>query len=271
MEENQNLEETINDEEEFQLSHMDKLVGVFSEPSATFEKISRLTIKNSDWLIPLLLFIIVAILSNAIIMTNPTIKYKIIEKQTAAMEKRFDKMVEDGRMTREQADKAMDNAREMMQSNSGTALALRAVGTLISVAIIFFIIAFVFHVFVKIFFKGEGGYSSTLVAYGLSYYILIIQVILIVIVSMIFNRMFGDLSVGSFLQISKSSFGGFLLSKLDPFLIWFYGVLGLGLAKVHKSPDTTKYVILVYAMWLGFSVILYFLATSMPFLQGFIR
>ncbi len=271
MEENHTTEENLNNEEDFQLSHMDKLVGVFAEPAATFEKISKLPPKVADWLIPLLLFIVVAVLSNSIIMSNPTIKYKVIEKQTAAMEKRFDKMVEEGKMTREQADKAMDNARTMMESNSGTALALRAVGTFITVAFVFFIIAWVFHILVKIFFKGEGNYSYSLVAYGLPYYILIMQVILIVIVSMLFNKLFTDLSVGSFLQISKSTLGGFLLSKLDPFLIWFYGVLGIALSKVHKSGDSGKFLALVYATWIGFSIVMYLLASSYPFLSGFIR
>jgi len=271
MVENQKIDEDFEKEEEFELNHMDKLVGVFAEPAQTFEKIAAMPPKAIDWLIPLFLFIVVAVLSNAIIMSNPTIKYKVIEKQTVEMQKRFDKMVADGRMTREQADKAMDNARQMMESNSSAAIALRAVGTLISVAIIFFIIAWVFHIFVKLFLKGEGTYSNSLVAYGLPYYILIIQVILIVIASMVFNRIFADLSVSSFFNIDKSSLGGFLLSKVDPFLIWFYGVLAVALAKVHKSQNTQKYVILVYGMWIGFSVVMFFLARSIPFLHGFIR
>ncbi|HEX9741018.1 MAG TPA: hypothetical protein VGA29_09590, partial [Ignavibacteriaceae bacterium] len=45
-----------------ELSHTDKMTGIFTEPSATFERIAKFTVKTVDWFLPMLiLFLIVAI------------------------------------------------------------------------------------------------------------------------------------------------------------------------------------------------------------------
>ena len=38
-------------------------------------------------------------------------------------------------------------------------------------------------------------------------------------------------------------FSGFILSKVNPFSIWFYSVFGIGLAKLFNSDNVKKYVI----------------------------
>jgi hypothetical protein len=60
--------------EEFELSHKDKLVGVISKPTATFAKVAKFPAKATDWIIPMLIVIVIAILSQVLMMNNPTIK-----------------------------------------------------------------------------------------------------------------------------------------------------------------------------------------------------
>jgi hypothetical protein len=57
-------EQPTNEIEE--LSHTDKIVGVISEPSNLFSKLAILSTKATDWLLPLFLLIIVAIVSTFI-------------------------------------------------------------------------------------------------------------------------------------------------------------------------------------------------------------
>ncbi|RPI60422.1 MAG: hypothetical protein EHM44_10455, partial [Ignavibacteriales bacterium] len=68
-------EQPANEIEE--LSHTDKIVGVISEPSNLFSKLVFLNTKATDWLLPLLLLIIVAIASTFIYMSNPEIKMEM--------------------------------------------------------------------------------------------------------------------------------------------------------------------------------------------------
>src|SRR5574338_1018652 len=97
-----------------ELSHTDKIVGVISEPSNLFSKLSFIPTKATDWILPLIALIVVAIVSTFIYMSNPEIKLEMQQQQEKAMQEQFDKMVESGQMTREQADEQIDMTMEMM-------------------------------------------------------------------------------------------------------------------------------------------------------------
>ena len=108
-----------------------------------------------------------------------------------------------------------------------------------------------------------------MVAYGLPYYILIIQTIVILILSLSMNQPFRDTSVLSFLDADRSTFVGWILGKLDIFSIWFFAVVSIGFAKMFKSTSTGKYYGMIFGLWLGFSLIFFFLAKAVPFLKNF--
>ena len=107
-------EQPTNEIEE--LSHTDKIVGVISEPSNLFSKLAFLSTKATDWLLPLFLLIIVAIVSTFIYMSNPEIKLEMQQQQEKAMREQFQKMVESGQMTQQQVDEQLDKTAEMMNN-----------------------------------------------------------------------------------------------------------------------------------------------------------
>ena len=72
-------EQPTNEIEE--LSHTDKIVGVISEPTNLFSKLAFLNTKVTDWLLPLLVMIIVAIVATFIYMSNPEIKLEMQQQQ----------------------------------------------------------------------------------------------------------------------------------------------------------------------------------------------
>jgi len=264
-------EHTLEDEEEYELSHTDKLIGVFTEPIRMFSKVSQFPPKVVDWIVPLLLLIIVASLSNVVLMTNPTLKYSIIEKQLEETERQLDDLVESGQMSQDQADTRLERTREFMETKGGLQIMISVVAILIFTFLLFFIISGVYLLMSKYLLKGEGSYSSSMVAYGLPYYILILQVIIVVILSLLFDRMFTSVSVAAFAEMDVKTFGGFVLSKVDPLSIWFYAVVSIGLSKMFKSENKEKYFGMVFGLWIGFSIIFFFLAKQFAILQSFIR
>jgi hypothetical protein len=264
-EENLSEEELL--EEEFEFNHSDKMVGLFSEPSNMFSKLAKAPAKTMDWLIPLLIFIVVLSLSTIIMQSNPQIRYSMIEKQTEAIEKNFSEAVNTGRMTQEQADTQIESIRERMQEGGMAMLIPQIVGIVIFTFIVFFVLSGFYFLIARFVLKGEGPYGNAMVAYGLTFYIASVQVILQVIVAMLMSKMVSDLSVATFLDMAKTDFVGFLLGKLDLFSIWFYVVVGIGLAKMFKSDNTKKYVITVIALWFGFSLLFFYLAKAVPFLS----
>lgn len=257
------------DEEEFELNHTDKLVGVFTEPSLTFEAAAKFPPKTSDWLIPVFALIIVVIISNFLIMSNPIIKQSIVEKQMAMIEKQFSDAVESGSMTQSQADEQMDRIRDSMDQQMAAGQIFQVIGVLIGVFIFFFVVSGVYFLFSRFALKGDGTYASAMVPYGLSFYISIIAAIIQLILSLSMDKHFQDLSVASFMGTDTSTFIGMLLSKIDIFSIWAYTIISIGLAKMFKSEETGKYLAMVFGLWIGVSIIWFFVVKAIPFLSSF--
>ena len=263
---NENLTENVDEEE---IGVTDKMTGVLSEPTNLFQKLSNQKPKVTDWLIPILLVVIVASLSRFIMMSNPEIKASAMEKQMVVIEKSLQNAVDKGNMTQEQADEQVEKIRERMEKGGSSQIIMTAVGILIFSFIMFFIIAGVFYLLAKLTLGGEGSYSTSMTAYGLPYYIIVIQIIVMIILAMTMNKMFIDTSLGSLLDLSTDSLIGVLAHKVDIFSIWFYSVVSIAYAKMFKSESTGKYFIAIFSLWIGFSLIMYFIGQAVPFLKMF--
>jgi hypothetical protein len=257
------------EEEELELSHTDKLVGVFSEPGNTFAKMAIVGPKTTDWIIPILVVIVVAILSNIVMMSNPVIKLSIMEKQMAQFEKQFDDAVAQGQMTEAQKDEQLDAIRDRMDQGMAANLIFTILGIVIFTFISFFVVSGVFYLFTKFALHGSGNYKEAMSAYGLSHYILVIQIIVMVILALTMNKFFTALSVAEFMDMDKSTIAGFLLNKVDVFSIWFYAIVSIGFAKMFKSESTGKYFVMIFGIWIGFGFIMFLLAQALPFLKWF--
>lgn len=254
--------------EEAELSHTDKLVGIFTEPSSTFENIAKFSPKVKDWLIPVLVLIVFAAASNLIIMSVPTIKYQIQQKQIEKIEKSLDEEVAKGNLSRQAADERLEQTRNMMQNVSGGIFVVfQVISIVIMLFITFFIVSLIYFAAAKLILKGEGNYSSAMVANGLPYYISIISVIVMTIASLALGRFVQGTSIASFLGMDRTAFPGFLLGKLDIFVIWMLIVLSIGLAKMFHSRDTKKYIIVVFGIWVFWILITYALAQAVPALE----
>ena len=267
----QNTEETNPPEEELELSHTDKLVGLFTEPAAMFEKTSKFPVKHKDWVIPVTILIIFAILSNVLLMTNPLIKQDLVNKQMTEIEKRLDEAVQSGAMTQEQADQQLEQTRDFMENRMGAQMIIQFVFTVVIIFIVVFVVAGVFLLLSKTLFKGDGNYASSLVAYGLPMYIGVLGIIVMVIISMATDKMFDGVNLANLLDADKKEIGGYLLGKVDLFSIWFHVIIGIAYAKMFKSPGIGKYVGMVFGTWIIWSIVIFFLAQAVPMLQGFLR
>lgn len=267
MEENTTTEPTPENQEE-ELSHSDKIIGILTEPTTTYEKISKHPPKTIDWLLPITLLLVVVAITRFIVLSNPEIYYAQKQKQVEKIQERFDKMVQNGQMTKEQANEQMNKIQDNIdKARSPLGYVLQFVGILVFGFVVFFIVSAIYFLFSKFVLKGDGTFVGVMVANGLTSYIAIISVIIAAILSMIFSRLLNDVSVASLINANKMTFSGFLLSKLDVFTIWSFIVVSIGLAKMFKSTTTGKYYIMVFGLWIGWSVIVYILAKAVPFLS----
>ncbi len=262
--------QTEGQQPEQELNYSDKLVGIITEPAATFASMSKHPPKTMDWFIPMIIFILFIFISQILLLSNKEIYYQVKEKQLARMEKTMNEMVQQGKMTKEQMNTQLNNIQNRMDKGlTPVQIIFQGIGTLIFVFIVFFIISAIYFLFAKAVFKDDGTYQSALVASGMVAYIGIIQIILVTIFAFLMGRMMNDFSVASFMDMDKTTIGGFLLAKVDIFSIWSYSVLSIGLAKLFKAASMVKYFALVFGVWIIGGLLLFFLAEAIPVLKFF--
>ena len=253
-----------------ELSHTDKIVGVISEPTNLFSKLASLNIKVTDWLLPLLAMIIVAIVATFIYMSNPSIKYEMQQQQEKAMREQFEKIVESGQMTQEQVDEQLDKTSEMMNNPMFTYL-FPSIAIFVMSLVWFFVFTTLAFVVAKFAFKGDGGYSQAMTAMGLPMYISVLQSIILIIAGLLMGKMLTGLNPASLMGMDVKTLPGFLLSRLDVFSIWFYVVVGIAFAKMFKANSVKYYVVASVGIWLVFMFIIFGLAQVSPMFGNMIR
>ena len=76
----------VDNQPEEELSHSDKMIGVFSEPASTFEKISKFPLKTVDWLLPAFLLFLIICITQVVLNSNKAIHSQIVDKQMTKIE-----------------------------------------------------------------------------------------------------------------------------------------------------------------------------------------
>ena len=262
-EENQVGEEQLQVDEDF--GHTDKVIGLFTAPNVTFTRIAKFPPKAVDWLVPLIIFTLLVVVSNLVMMNNQEIAYQLKEKQIEASEKGINQAVAEGKMTKDQADAQMSRLEEYF--NSPLAKILSTVGILVVLPIVFFVITGFYFLLIKYGLKGEGTYSSALVANGMTLYIGMIEVVIAGILAFVFGRLLNDVSIASLINADKTVISGYILSKLDVITIFSMIIFSIALAKMFKSATTGKYYGLVFGVWIFWAVFSFWLGKAVPFLN----
>jgi hypothetical protein len=250
-----------------ELSHTDKISGLISSPVQTFEEMSYFKPKVIDWFLPIVVLILVTVLSNLVIMSSPEVKSQIQGKQIEMMKENFDKQVDAGNMTADEAEKQFNSIVDRMQDKESGMNIFANVNIIVGVFIFFFIIATFFFIVARFILKDQGSYSHALVAYGFPSYITAIQVIVTTLITVLTGQWVTGTSLNTIVGADSLSINGFLMSKLDPFRIWYYILISIGFAKMFKSPNITKYYIVIFSIWIGFGLILLLLAQNFPWLR----
>ena len=258
-------------QEEVKIPFVDRVVGILTEPQEIFTKIAQTKLSTADWLIPVLVLLVITSISLFVMNTNPMIRSEARKTQLNQIEKQFDDLVKENKMTREEADRQIAETTKRIDQFSGPmATVFQSISILVFGFIVFFIISGFYLLISKFVLKGEGDYKAAMIALSSTYYIAIINIILATIVSLFFDKIVRDLSVATLLSMDKATITGFVLSKIDLFSIWGYYILGVGLAILfRRTGQIHKYLIAVYSIWIIWSVIIYFLGKLNPMFLAF--
>jgi hypothetical protein len=222
------------------MSASEKMAGIFASPGEVYEDV-RLTPKtNSNWVIPTIVLIVVAIVCSLLVMNNPSLQHQIGAAQREAM----DKAVQEGRMTQEQADRAS----EMMGGGSPFILIGIVVTTPIMTFAMLFLFALVYWLVGKFAMKSSAPYMKVVEVVGLTFYIGTIGRIITTAMMYLMDSLHASPSLALFVSdFDIQNKLHMALSSVNIFTIWSLVVTAIGLAKLFQR-DLPKVLVLVFAL-----------------------
>ncbi len=207
-----------------------RIVNVYASPIEAFEGIVALESKTSLWLVPLVLAILLAVAFSFVISSNETLKGQIVEMQT----KRMQQLVDEGRITQEQADRQQ----EAMESMGTLFAVFGSIGAIVVVCFMYFGWALALWLIGKFALKAAHGYSTYLAMYGLTSWIAVLGSLVSMLMMVGLGSMYAtpSLALAIFPDYDPFNKVHFLYSKVELFSLWQAVVIGIGLSKLTDKP-----------------------------------
>ena len=199
-----------------EMSVVGRMLRVFYAPSETFEAVSEQR-SAADWLVPTVIVAVVIFISTY--LTSPIYVAEMMEqmKQQMPAEQRGEMAGED---------------------------AMRISG-LIAAPVMTFVMLFIgaaIYLLVGKLLGGLLGYGQCLAIVAYTSLIAIIQHVVKTPLVLANETMNVQIGLGMFLsEEARKSFGGALLSSIDPFVVWMVVIAGLGLAIVGQVERSRAY------------------------------
>lgn len=245
-------EQNIITEEQQELTQMDAISGVFTEPGATFETITKFP-KRNFWLLPVIILVVTSVISSFLFFSDAELVGKMMDKQKQQLRERMQENVKSGKMTQEQANNAIEQAEKFMDPKGLFFKITGTAGAVVAPFLMLFVLSVIYMLLLKMF-KANFEFVNILNVVGLSLIVSAIGSIIAIVLSIIM----GDLtSVGLALVLKADTVGETvytLLMKLDAFSIWFYVLVAIGLVKVAKVKPVISYSI-VFGLWVIWLVV----------------
>ena len=243
-----------------------RLMNVFAVPSEVFEEVKASAHSAGNWLVPALVSSVVGVISVLIVLSQPAIQQQLREQQDQAIEKRLDKMVKAGQITRQQADQQKDVAAKFMGPTvmkiSGAIAA-----TFWSFARVF-LWALVLWLLGMWLLKVRFGYLKALEIAGLAGMIGVLGTL----VKLLLQVNLSNLASSPSLAIAVKNFDAqnpwhLVLAGLNVFDLWELVVMALGLARLAGVP-LARAAFPVFGVWMIWSSAMIAFAAAMQRLFG---
>jgi hypothetical protein len=228
------------------------ITDVFTSPSETFESLKNTAPSPILWVVPLFTTLLIVVFTVFMLFTNETLKTEMKEVQTKAIQK----MVDKGKLTQEQADKAESRTESM----GGMIIVFGMIGGAIFTALYYFGGGLFLWLADRAILKSTVGYGKHLEMYGIASWIGalggIVTVLMMVGLGSIAATPSGALAfLGSYDPTNKLHM---LFASLNIFSIWGVAVIGIGLSKLSGKPTTAGISVsfALWILWVGVSIAL---------------
>lgn len=227
-------------------SFTEKLAGIFAAPGDLFENVRQTGKTPGNWVVPSIIFIIVAVLMSQLMLTNAS----LVDQLGTIMRKGIDEAVAKGSMTAEQAEQAA----AFMKPDSMIFRIQQVAGIVIITPIALFLLSLVYWLLGKWGMSATAPYMKVVEIAGLTMFITCLESIVTTLLMFAMDSIFATPSLGLFVtdfDIQNKLHAA--LAKVNIFTIWDLAVVSIGLSKLFQR-DLPKVLVLVFALWVVWSV-----------------
>jgi len=208
-----------------------RLMNVFAVPGEVFDEVKAAPAAPANWLVPVFMNCLVGAIAAIILMSQPTILQGIREKQDA----QFEKMVQQGKMSRADADKAM----VMAEKFTGPTM-LKISGVIGSVVFSFgsfFWWTTILWLLGRWFLRAEFAYAKAMEVAGLASMIGVLGVIVTLLLQVNFSNLTSSPSLGLLVNnFDAKKVSHLVLGAVNVFGIWRVLVESIALARLAGVP-----------------------------------
>jgi hypothetical protein len=228
------------------MSLVARCVNMLALPGDVFDAIRAVPVRAANWLVPTLLLLAVSWTGTALILSQESFRHQLTELQEKAMDKQFNKLVSQGKLTREQADRARDSA-------MGIARMSTSIGTMISPAFTAFAGPFLWGLILWLvggkIWDGGFSYMKAVEVAGLANVIGVVHTVVRVLLVFATGNFFASPSLMLAVKDwDPQNPAHALLAFGNVMSVWSLSVLSLGLARLGNRPFW-KAAVWVFGFW----------------------
>ena len=227
-----------------QTSLWSRLLNVFAAPGEVFEEIKSRRSSTGNWLVPVFMLALAGIISSVVIFSQPEVVQSLHEQQQRA----FDKQVNAGKITREQADQAAAMAEKysgptMMKIYGGAGAVLTSFLSLFWWALLLWLIA-------RLFLKTQIGFMKVVELSGLALMIGVLGVVVKTLLIVVTGNLYAAPSLILLVKhFDPQNPVHTLLALFDAMTFWLLAVRCIGLAKLTGA-TLVKTALWIFGVWM---------------------
>jgi len=225
-------------------------MNVFASPGEVFAGINATAASTANWLVPILIYSIIGVISVCVLFAQPAIQQTIHDQQV----KSLDKLVQQGKMTQAQEDQSL----QMMEKFFGPAM-LAVAGSIGLVTYCFVSIfgwALVLWLAGRWLLQSQTGYLKMVEVAGLSSLITVLGMVISTLLAVILGRLYAGPSLALLVtNFDPANRSHLLLGAVNGFNLWHTGVLAIGLAKLSNT-SVAKPAAIIFGFWVLIELLL---------------
>jgi hypothetical protein len=220
-----------------------RLLNIFATPGEVFDDLKTARSRVSNWLVPMVLYAVVAAISSVLVLSQPA----IIEQLRAQQSKAIETKVSSGKMTQAQADQAMGAIEKF--SSPAIMKVFGVFGSIVASAVSVFWWALLLWLIGRFGLKIELDFMKAAELAGLASMITTLEALLKTLLIFGFNNIMASPSLGLFLKNPDPQNKLFIvLNLLNIMTFWALVVRSIGLARLARLPFG-KAAVWVFAVW----------------------